>query len=92
MLAHLAKKNETRCKDTHTHTHTHTRTHTHTHTHAYDVCIPSEMVEFERKFAGEWVGYESSFKRDGQVVLVPDYLLPPDLIEWEVVREIVFCE
>jgi hypothetical protein len=40
------------------------------------------MVQFEDAFAGEWVGFESQFRRDGSVELIPEYLMPPDLVEW----------
>lgn len=36
-------------------------------------------------FDGEWIGYEAEYRMDGSgLVKVPDYLLPPDLVEWEV--------
>ena len=42
------------------------------------------LVAFERVFAGEWVGFDAEVRPDGSLVLVPDYNLPPDLLEWGV--------
>ena len=43
-----------------------------------------EMAAFKAVFAGEWVGYEANFRPDGSVVHVPEYLMPPELVEWDV--------
>ena len=43
-----------------------------------------EMAAFKAVFAGEWVGYEADFRPDGSVVHVPEYMMPPELVEWDV--------
>ncbi len=40
----------------------------------------SEVVQFEDTFAGgEWEGFESQFRRD-VVELIPDYLIPSNIV------------
>jgi hypothetical protein len=43
-----------------------------------------EMAAFKAVFAGEWVGFEADFRPDGSVVHVPEHMMPPELVEWDV--------
>jgi hypothetical protein len=45
-----------------------------------------EHEQFEKNVRGEWIGYEAEFKMwGGELVPVPDWLLPDSFVEWEVV-------
>eukprot|EP00291_Cryptomonas_curvata_P020924 CAMPEP_0172170192 /NCGR_PEP_ID=MMETSP1050-20130122/11126_1 /TAXON_ID=233186 /ORGANISM="Cryptomonas curvata, Strain CCAP979/52" /LENGTH=108 /DNA_ID=CAMNT_0012841337 /DNA_START=168 /DNA_END=490 /DNA_ORIENTATION=- len=45
-----------------------------------------EHEQFENNVGGEWIGYEADFKTwGGELVPVPDWLLPGSFVEWEVV-------
>ena len=45
-----------------------------------------EEEKFEDSFQGEWIGYEADFRAwSGELIPVPDYLLPGSFVEWEVV-------